>query len=338
MIENEFQDFRKRLRQAKSLFHLNEWVRNRTISLPSDEALGIAIFERNEYSRYFDYSGALTSLYATYEAYVFAIVTAWLRIIGASNYTVLSEKDLIELRESYRRHTGFCIQHLSQKRFENIGLENLLISALKSNRGRKNQILVPEVFYSNLNNLRLNDLHGLFSDVKLLDASNFLNSRPYLQDFLEGTGNTLDSYLSGFVQRRNDVAHGNGGGELLGLSSLVEIADFLELLGQALRDFLLSNLLRSQKCVPIGTFQKRYKTKRVLILVSNGEYLSNSDRIIIQSDREILVSQIESLEAESSILGATTPGNLDPMGVQIKHIPPASGKVFRILSPMQSFL
>lgn len=338
MIENEFEAFQRKLRQAKSLFHLNEWVRSKTISLPSDASLGISILERNDYSRYFDYSGALTSLYATYEAYVFSIVSTWLRLSASLGYTAFSSKEVAELRESYRRHVGFCVQHLSQKRFESIGLEKLLLSALKSNRGRKNEALIPEVFYSNLNNLRLSDLSELFADIKLLDATSFLGKRVYLREFLEGAGTTLESYLSGFIQRRNDVAHGNANGELLGLSSLVEIADFLELLGQGLKELLLNNLLRSEKCVQIGTYQKRYKSKRVLILISNTETISISDRIIIQSDRELLVSEIESIEQENVVLGSTTPGNLDLIGICIRHTPPATGKVFRVLQPAQAFL
>lgn len=306
--------------------------------MPSDEKLGISISERNEYSRYFDYSGALTSLYATYEAYIFSMVNIWLRAMATTSYSILSSREIDDLRESYRIHVGFCLQYLSQKRFENIGLEKLLWSAIKTARGRKNEPLIPEVFYSNLNNLRLKDLIALFSDIKLNDATTFFAKCTHLQDFLDGTEHTLDSYLTEFVQRRNDVAHGNAHGELLGLSLLVELADFLELLGRSVKDLVLTNLLRSSKCVQIGTFKKSYKSKRVLILISNTELISTSSRIIIQSDGALFVSEIESIEIEGNALGATTPGNLDLVGVRIKGTPPTSGRVFRILEPIQAFL
>jgi len=338
MIQSEFHLFQKKLRQAKSLFHLNEWVRNRTISLPSDSALEISISERNEYSRYFDYSGALTSLYASYETYIFSMVSIWLRLVAATSYTILPSKEVEELRESYRRHVGFCVQHLSQKRFENLGLQNLLLSTLKVARGRKKELLIPEVFFSNLNNLRLSDLYELFSDIKLADTASFLSKRTYLQEFLDGTGTTLESYLSGFVQRRNDVAHGTSSGELLGLPSLIEIADFLELVGRSVKDLLINNMLRSSNCVQIGTIQNSYASKRVFILVSNSELISTTDQVIIQSERKLVVSEVESIKVENNTLSATNPGNLELVGVQIKHSPPSSGKVFRVIGPIRSFL
>lgn len=338
MIQSEYQIFQRNLRQAKSLFHLNEWVRNKTISLPSDTTLGISAAERNEYSRYFDYAGALTSLYASYEKYIFSMAGIWLRILAATSYSILKIKEAEELRESYRRHAGFCIQHLSQKRFENIGLEKLLLSTLKVARGKKSQTLIPEVFYSNLNNLRLADLNELFSDIRLTDTSSFLSKRVYLQEFLDGVGNTLDSYLSGFVQRRNDVAHGTSSGELLGLSSLIEIADFLEALGCGVKDLLIHNILRSSSCIPIGGIQNSYPRKGILILTSNTEAISTTDQIIIQSDRRIVVSEVVSIKIEGNTLSAATPGNLELVGIQIKNTPPTSGKVFRVVEPIRHFL
>lgn len=338
MIQASFIGFQKGLRQAKSLFHLNEWVRSRTISLPSDDQLGITIVERNEYSRYFDYSGALTRLYATYEAYVFSMVDIWLRFLATTSYSILSVKELEAIREGYRMRAGFCLQYFSQKRLESIGVEKLLWSTLKTARGRVKEPLIPEVFYSNLNNLRLKDLVSLLHDVKLQNADGFLAKRRYLQDFLDGTEYTLESYLSEFVQRRNEVAHGTAEGDLLGLSSLIELADFLELLGRGIRDLILNNLLRSHNCVPIGRFDKSYKAKRVLILQSNTEVLSITDQIIIQSDNDLLLGEIESIEIEGNSLSSANPGNLELVGVRLSVVPPPSGKVFRILFPLRTML
>jgi hypothetical protein len=338
MIEAGFAKFQKQLRQAQSLFHLNEWVRSRTISLPSDAQLKVSIAERNEYSRYFDYSGALTRLYSTYENYVFSIISIWLRFLATTTYSCLSAGELKEVRERYRVLAGFCLQNFSQKRLDSIGTERLLFSTLKNFRGRAGEPLIPEVFYSNLNNLRLGDLVGLLHVVKLQDANGFLAKRRYLQEFLDGTDHSLDSYLTEFVQRRNEVAHGTAEGDLLGLSSLVALADFLEVLGRGVKDLTLNNLLRSNKCLLIGSIQRSYKARRVFVFESNSELISVTDRLIIQSGNELIVGNVESIQIEGRSLIATTPGQSELVGVVLSQTPPSSGKVFRVLSPIESFL
>ncbi len=195
MLPLALNQFQHELRKARSLFHLNEWVRGQHISLPSDFELEISLAERKEYSRVFDHSGALTRLYSTYERYIFQLVEISLKLLSTCKYDLLTDKEVKDLFENYRVHCGFCLQYFSEHRLESIGSQKLLISATRAVRGRRTETLIAEAFFSNLNNLRLTDLVSLLSNVKMKEASKYLSTPPYMRDFLDGVGSTLDAYL-----------------------------------------------------------------------------------------------------------------------------------------------
>jgi hypothetical protein len=187
----------------------------------------------------FSHCAAVTRLYALYEAFVYDLISAWLKIVPSlyPSYAQLPDA----LITQHRVGVGVLLQKFGggarTEELTELGIVGPLYLGLS---GHQSFALVADAFFIDLRNLRHEELCGLFRRASLGDLDAWLSGHSELQAMCDSAGTTLAGRLKELVEYRNEAAHAREEiTETLGVSAFLEIADFIQALCSALHQFVV---------------------------------------------------------------------------------------------------
>jgi RiboL-PSP-HEPN len=200
--------------------------------------------------RTLEHAGAMTSLYAAYERFVYDLLREWLSQLPTL-YARHSELRR-NLQRVHRIGTAKVIEKIDHHRYRHLSLPVILRDLTSSCEDAQPYRLLPEAFFSEDDNLRKDPLEALLGRVGIENAWQWIMGHPSVVNFIDnirGEGNTAESELAQFISYRNDAAHGSVD-TVLGLNAIGEICVFVESLCEAVTELVRNVLL--QRYLEIG--------------------------------------------------------------------------------------
>jgi hypothetical protein len=234
--------------------------------------------------RMLDHCASLTRLYAVFERFIGKTVRAWLADMP-NMWGVY--KDLGEtFRTVHRRGVAKVLMDLDKDRFSNLGVEDVVGGLLNAVNGNPVYSVLPEAFLSDTRSLKRDRIDELFAQVRLEGGWDWLSKHRYVTAFIDevrGGQNTPDAELRGFVNYRNEAAHG-AVDQVLGVGPLTEYADFVVVVCKAIDELVRWNWVRRCKDIGrakvIGKVSERFRDNIVVAKMQKCEITDNMDVIL----------------------------------------------------------
>jgi hypothetical protein len=251
--------------------------------------------------RIFSHCASVTRLYALYEAFIYELISDWLKIVPSlyPSYARMPEA----LINQHRVGVGILLQKFGGG-FRNQGLSELgivepLYSALS---GQDRFSLISDAFFIDLRNLRHDELCSLFRRVSLDNLSGWLDGHTELQAMCDAAGTTVMGRLKELVDFRNDASHARQEiDETLGVSAFQQIAEFIQLLCRALHEFATTRyfdvLEEADRLELLGRVTEYLPRCDAAILTMSGTaQVSVGDAVIARGSRTAIATRIVSLQ------------------------------------------
>lgn len=248
--------------------------------------------------RIFDHVAAITRLYALFERCVRESVKVWLRFLplAVPAYTDLSE----HIRAAHRRGIAKVLQNLEQQRFRHISLTALTQQFNNAISGVAPYELNPEAFLFTETNFRRETIEAIYNSVSINEAWKWIHRSRFVIEYLDTVGRgptTPESELREFVGYRNDAAHGLVD-QVLGIATLLELADFIEALCTAVCEMVtweaLSQRLKSGSAVELGETTEGFKSGAVVAKM-NAVEVALDDKVYIAGESCCLTATVKSI-------------------------------------------
>lgn len=153
-------------------------------------------------------SSCATRLYAIYENFVESIISDYLDAIPELQpYSSLAEG----LKTEYRIGISHVLNRIENERYDHLVHENVIRWYHDALTGAVNYRFVTEALTHHEHNLRLQVLDALLSRIQLKELRGWITHSEHIRRlYSEQTSvyEQLESEVKGFVQLRNDAAHG----------------------------------------------------------------------------------------------------------------------------------
>jgi len=198
----------------------------------------------------YDHCSTVTRLYAIYEKFVKSLVASWLRLLPNC---VAQYKDLEErIRDTHRIGVGRLLVDLSKTRFNHLSIEKVVSSLFYGVHENAEYDLIPDAFLLYEQNLRKDELNKLICDAGIDNAWNWVENHREVKRYIADE-KSAGKELNQLVLFRNQAAHGAiEVDEILGVNSLIELADFIKVLCISLEELFALSVL--EKKAAIGKF------------------------------------------------------------------------------------
>lgn len=251
--------------------------------------------------RIFSHCASVTRLYALYEAFVYELISDWLKVVPSlyPSYARMPEALLNQHRVGVgtllqKFGGGFRNQELSE-----LSIVEPLYSALS---GQATFSLISDAFFVDLRNLRHEELCSLFRRVSLDNLSGWLDGHADLQAMCDAAGTTVIGRLKELVDFRNEASHARQDiDETLGVSAFQEIAEFTQLLCRALHEFATTRyfdvLQDTDQLELLGQVTEYLPRPDAAILTVRGPvWITVGDTVIARGSRTTIATRIVSLQ------------------------------------------
>jgi MAE_28990/MAE_18760-like HEPN len=206
----------------------------------------IAIPDRSDWIVH-DHCAGVTRLYAVYEQFVADLVSAWLTVVPAffADYAKLPDV----LRKHHRLGVARILPKVGGGRYKHLTIPDVIGGLFRGTKFGHDYQFLYEQFALTERNLRLDALSDLLAHVGVEDLKGWLARHPGLQSFMSrtyGGQETVDSKLNDLVSYRNEAAHGERIGQVLGLSEFLNLAEFIAELCNSLSECVFHHVCRCQ--------------------------------------------------------------------------------------------
>lgn len=248
--------------------------------------------------RMLDHCASLTRLYAVFERFIGKSVRAWLGDLPqvCGDYKDLGPK----FRTVHRRGVAKVLMDLDKDRFAHLGVETVLDGLLQAVNGNAVYSVLPEAFLSDTRTLKRERIDELFSQVRLEGGWDWISKHRFVASYMEevrGGQNTPEADLRGFVNYRNEAAHG-AVDQVLGVGPLTEFAGFIVALCQAIDEMVRWNWIRHYKVKGrarvIGTVSERFRNNIVVAKMQECSIRENM-RVILFGQHFCYCAVVESI-------------------------------------------
>lgn len=260
--------------------------------------------ERQGSVRIYAVTSCVTRLYAVYEHFVESLISDYLDAIPElSTYANLSDG----LRKEYRFGISYILGKLDSERYSHLTHENVILWYHQAISNSPTYRFVTEALTRHETNLRLNIVENLISRVDLQGFRSWLvNSEQITSLYEEQTAivEQLEAELRGFVQLRNDAAHGSLQ-TLEGRDNLVRYCEMIAALVKTMAAFfsrsLLLNRVRVGKARKIGTVTEVFfKAGAFIAQLDAGSELETGMSVHVLGSNYYSRDSIQSLQVMGS--------------------------------------
>lgn len=215
----------------------------------------------------YDHCAVVTRLYAIYERFVEDLITDWLELLPSivPVYSHLEQR----IKDTHQIGVGRLLLELKKDRFQHLSPNQVIQGLFGGVTGKQEYDLIPEAFLFHEQNLRKDVLERMFADAGIPNAWGWVQKHRGIKQFVEdirGSQTTAEGELKELITYRNDAAHGAIVDDILGTKALLDLADFVEALCQALAElvtFLVISWPSSiVKAKEIGEITEWYNTPK----------------------------------------------------------------------------
>ena len=247
-----------------------------------------------------DHSAFITRLYALYESYVLDLVRKWLVFLP----TAFPKWDDLPdpLCNNYRSGVGVLLQKYGGPRTNHLTVESIVGSIHNGLSGNPLYHLIPEAFFLELPNLREDDIIKLLNKVGVTQTKNWLNDKSSpLGEFCQSNSCTVASKLKEFIGWRNDCSHKYIEiVEVLGLSELKNLSEFVLRICQTLTELILHNMTDYGERVGhyerLGTITEYLPKPDANIVKMHKVSISKGEDIFFKNDTSCRSAKINSIQ------------------------------------------
>lgn len=269
----------------------------------------------------YDHCGALTRLYAIYATFVDDLINEYLRNLPNlyPTYDQLPEA----LSRQHRLGLATILAKLGESGIYGHFEERELIATLSHGlSGGTHYKLVPEAFFTDRQNYRLDVLGRLLGYLGIDHATTQLTQDHSLTKFLETTtpeGTTLASELEQFVKRRNEVAHGHVA-NVIATDEIKRTADLIAHLGVAVASILAHAVIERQHTLgqlpKIGDAEEIHYGGHVALSHLENCVLRTGERLALVYGGKVMLPTIIGLQRNDVDLESLLVGAREEIGIK----------------------
>lgn len=269
--------------------------------------------------RVIDHCAAVTRAYALFESFVMEILREYLAFLSSA-YKL---SDLgVDFGAKYTRGIGKILQDQDKHRYRNLDVASVISGVSDALAGKAGYQIQAEALLRAEQNLRMSELHRLFSDCGLVGLESWVTRHPAVTDFFaeqSRLSETAASELKQIVDYRNEAAHGEVD-DVLGPEVLIEFTHFFEAMSRGLIDFIQYDTLRRAKelsrATVVGVISERYRNDVVVAKVSNAT-LSIGDQLYVFKKGMTAIAKIKSIQMNSVNMDSITVTDEMEVGLRI---------------------
>lgn len=256
--------------------------------------------------RIYDHCAGLTRLYTIYEQFVSEVVCDWLVMLPAlvPDYQALEKC----VSDAHRRGVAKLLQNIEQARFGHLNSLAVMKGYVAALSGVSPYELIPEAFLSMEHNYRREVLEQLLASLSIQNSWAWIQKSRSVVDYLNSAGKdsanptAAESELREFIKYRNEAAHGPVDvDDVLGLSSILEMADFIEALCIAISELgawnVLTLKLKRGEAKQVGVVTERFANGAVVAVMHDVE-IALGDRLYVHSEACCYSAAISSIRLE----------------------------------------
>lgn len=279
-----------------------------------------------------DHSAGITRLYAVYEGCVRSAIRSWLGIIPTlyPSYGTLDPT----FRSAHRRGIAKLLQNLERARFKNLTEAEATKGFYDAVSGAQTYELQPDAFLFTERNFRKEALEEVFASVAIQDAWKWVHNSRFVKEFLERVGRgttTPEAELRQFVGYRNDAAHGNVD-QVLGIGTMMEIADFVESLCLALCELVTWTVLRRRlergESSELGEVTEKFRNGAVVAVMKPTE-VATGDEVYVCGASCCVSVRITSIQMNDASHDQITVADQTELGFMFDAAVPKNHKLCR---------
>lgn len=252
--------------------------------------------------RIYDHSAFITRLYSVYETFVLKLMKDWLAYIPRffPNWLLLPP----EISKSYRSGIGNLLNKYPGPRTAHLKEIDLVSGLFEGISGKHNYSLLADAFFIDLQNLRKNELVVLSQKIGLNKLDSWLNDENSdLGLFCKQNSLTIESGLKDFIDYRNDCSHGSVEvDDVLGISELMLLRDFIYLICSSLVQFVALNVIENtrviskNKYLKIGNVNEYFKKSKAAIINIDKSRVSIGDILYVKNKYECYPVIVRSMQ------------------------------------------
>ncbi len=269
--------------------------------------------------RVIDHCAAITRTYALFESFVLQLLREYLLFLsGAYTLTALGP----EFKAKYTRGLGQIMLDQDKQRYSYIDITKLIAGANEALTDGAGYQIQPEALLRNEQNLRMTELHRLFSQCGLTNVEAWVTSHSVVADFFKDQSRlseTAESELRQIVDYRNAAAHGDVD-EVLGVEVLVEFTEFMEALCLSIVDFIQYDTLRRAKelgrATVVGHISERYHDDIIVAKITNAT-LAVGDSLYVFGKGLTMTAEVRSIQLDDVDVAAATVVDETEVGLRI---------------------
>jgi hypothetical protein len=272
-------------------------------------------------------------LYAIYERCVTDVVKAWLTALPqlVPQYSDLEEN----VKNAHRRGTAKILDNVNRQRFKHLMDFAFVKSFHDAVSGAAPYELLPESFLFKDANLRKETLEEVLSSVAIENSWNWINGSRFTTTVMEALGigtTTPESELRKFIGYRNDAAHG-AIDQVLGVSAMLELADFVEAVCLALCELATWSVLSHRVALGVSTVAgevtERFDKANAVVAKMTATQVAVGDRFFVCGSNgcfDAVVTSIQLNDVNHATI--TVPGGTE-LGLQFNAHVPKNRKLLR---------
>lgn len=256
--------------------------------------------ERRGAIKVYAVASCVTRLYAIYEHFVESLLSDFLDSIPE----LLPYSDLPEgLKKQYRFGISHILGRIDAERYSHLTHENVILWYHEAISNAPKYRFVTEALTRHDHNLRLNIVENLVSRLDLAGLREWLSNNERTVSLYEeqnAIAEQLDAELRGFVQLRNDAAHGTLQ-TLEGRDSLERYCDLISALIVALAEYfsksLLQHRVKAGKSKKVGVVTEVFaKANAFVVQLDSGSVLARGRPVHMVSSNQYRSDAILSMQ------------------------------------------
>lgn len=272
-------------------------------------------------------------LYAIYERFVESLISDYLDLVPE----LTAFRDLPDgLKKEYRVGISHLLGKIDSERYSHLAHENVIRWYHEAVSDSQPYRFVVEALTRHEQNLRLDVVDNLMGRIGLASLRIWLGRTEHIGDLYEEQSSIVDqleSELRGFVQVRNDAAHG-ALSALQGRDNLLRYCELISALIRALTEFCYKCFLERQittgRVRRIGTVSEVFhKAGAFILLLDPGEALAVGGVIHVVSQSHCRSGALESIMLNDQSVDriVTAPRRVE-VGVKCGVIPKKQASVY----------
>lgn len=282
--------------------------------------------------RVFEYNCYIISLYGYFEQFIESLLAEYINTL--STYHLVYDELPIEIKQNNIKKNTDLLNNLELPKYKGIEATSV-IETLHDNTINKSTKINTVAFGHHSSNFRINSISEYFKTIGVKNLGKAVSVyEPLKTQLLDTFGDysnleltTIYEVIDELVERRNFVAHGIIGDDILNTNRVVDICTFIKIFSESLNSYLNNLLLKRLLNENVKTDNKNFQqlnmisifNNSILCINSNNLDISVGSKIIIKSENipEYQEATIKSIQVEGTEISSVNSEQSVDIGVAL---------------------